>query len=201
MSPDVRRRPSRPVGRARCLSPLLLLLLLLLLVAACGGTSTAHSASPSFSPTSPSPSAGPGVSDTAAAAQANLLAAYAATYADVESAVRAGKVDSAGLGRHAVDGALDQLRQGVEQYLNLGVVPIGVPELHAHVTSMALNISPAQAVVDSCPSAPRLVNRKTGEPVTFKALPANPVTVDLQTVQGSWVVSLFKVDRTRTCSG
>lgn len=107
-----------------------------------------------------------GVSDTAAAAQANLLAAYAATYADVEAAVRAGNVDSAGLGRHAVDGALDQLRQGVEQYLNLGVVPIGVPELHAHVTSVELDISPAQAVVDSCPSAPRLVNRKTGEPVT-----------------------------------
>ncbi len=174
---------------------------LALLVAACGGTSTRGAPEPSSAPISISPSASPAASNPATAAQTTLLAAYAATYHDVETAVRAGKVDSPALGQHAVDGALDQLRQGVEQYLNLGVLPVGVPVLHAHVTSVDLDTNPAQAVVASCPSAPRLVNRKTGQPVTFKALPANPVTVDLETVQGQWVVSLFTVDRSRSCSG
>jgi hypothetical protein len=141
------------------------------------------------------------VSNSGTSAQTSLLAAYAATYDDVETAVRVGKVDSPALGQHAVDGALDQLRQGVEQYLNLGVLPVGVPALHAHVTSVDLETTPAQAVVASCPSAPRLVNRKTGKPDPFKTLPANPVTVDMETVQGHWVVSLFQVDRSRSCSG
>lgn len=88
--------------------------------------------------------------------------------------------------------ALDQLQQGVEQYLNLGVVPVGVSALHARVASVNVGANPAQAVVASCPSSPRLVNRKTNKPVPFKALPANPVTVDLQTVQGHWVVSFLQ---------
>lgn len=65
---------------------------------------------------------------------------------------------------------------------------------------MNVGANPAQSVVASCLSSPRLVNRKTNKPVPFKALPANPVTVDLQTVQGHWVVSFFKVDRSKTCS-
>ena len=115
--------------------------------------------------------------------------------------MREGSIHSAALGRHAISPALNQLQQGVEQYLNLGVVPVGIPSLHARVASVSLGSIPAQAVVASCPAAPRLVNRKTGQPVPFKALPANPVTVDLQTVHGHWVVSFFKVDRSKTCSG
>lgn len=114
--------------------------------------------------------------------------------------MREGSIHSAALARHAIPPALDQLQQGVEQYLNLGVVPVGLPELHSRVTSVNLGARPAQAVVASCPSAPRLVNRKTSQPVSFKALPANPVTVDLETVQGHWVVTFFKVDRSKTCS-
>jgi len=139
-------------------------------------------------------------SDPNAAIRPALLSAYAATYTDVEVAVRDGSIRSAALGRHAIPPALDQLQQAVEQYLNLGVVPVGVPSLNARVASVNLGAIPGQAVVASCPSAPRLVNRRTGQPVPFKALPANPVTVDLQTVQGHWVVTFFKVDRSKTCS-
>ncbi|MHB1887250.1 MAG: hypothetical protein ACYCVV_20105 [Acidimicrobiales bacterium] len=152
-----------------------------------------------------SPSAGPSASatpsaDPTEAIRPTLLAAYAATYTDVEAAVREGSIHSTTLGRHAIPPALDQLQQGVEQYLNIGVVPVGVPSLNARIASVNLGVSPAQAVVAACPAAPRLVSRKTSKPVPFKALPANPVTVDLQTVQGHWVVSFFKVDRSKTCS-
>lgn len=195
---DVRRRSQWLLGSARRVSPCLLALL----IAACGGPAAGHDARPSLPPPpSTSSSASPAASNLALATESSLFAAYAGTYVDVETAVRVGKVDSAVLGQHAVDGALDQLRQGVEQYLNLGVLPIGVPDLHARVSSVDLDTSPAQAVVSSCPAAPRLVNRETGKPVTFKALPANPVTVDLQTLQGRWVVAFFKVDRSRSCSG
>jgi hypothetical protein len=146
-------------------------------------------------PASTSPSA-----DPTNAAGSLALAAYAATYTDVTAAVRAGDAKSALLKRHAIPPALSQLQQGVTQYLQLGVLPVGVPNLHAQVTSINLDEAPMQAVVASCPAAPRLVSAKTGKPVSFKSLPANPVTVDLETVQGRWVVSFFKVDRTRACA-
>ncbi|MHB8448966.1 MAG: hypothetical protein ACYDAQ_00610 [Mycobacteriales bacterium] len=129
-----------------------------------------------------------------------LLSAYAATYIDVTLAVRQGNFRSAVLGRHAIAPALDQLQLAAEQYLRLGVVPVGVPVLGARVTSLRLDETPMEAVVASCPGAPTLVARGTGKPVAFRALPSNPVTVDLQTFQGRWVVSFFKVDRSKTCS-
>lgn len=198
MSPDVPRRPPPLVDRARWLSPFLLALL----VGACGGTSSAHSASPPLSPTSPSPTvASPSPSDSRAAVQARLIAAYEGTYADVEAAVMAGKAESPFLARHAVPPAEYQLQTDVEQYLKLGVVPAGVPKLHADVASLDLTSSPEQATLTSCPAALKLVNLKTGEPVASRSLPSNPFTVTLQTMQGHWVVSYFKVDRSKTCSG
>lgn len=169
--------------------------LLLLPVAACGASSHAtatRSSSPApTSPITPNPSA---------SASAAVIAAYTGTYADVEDAVRAGSLDSSALGRHATGAAVDQLKQGVEQYINLGVVPVGVPVLHARVTSVVLAANPPEAVIAACPAAPALVNLKSGQPVQSKALPPNPVTVNLQTLQGHWVVSLFTADRSKTCS-
>jgi len=129
------------------------------------------------------------------------VSVYAATYSDVALAVRVGSIHSVSLTRHAIAPALDQLQQGVEQYLTLGVVPVGVPSLHARVVSVSLVSSPADAVLSACPGSPALVSRTTHQPVKFRSLPPNPVKVDLQIVAGRWVVSLFEVDRRRTCSG
>lgn len=169
--------------------------LLLLPIAACSGSSHG-TATRSSSPAGTSPS----VPNPSVAASAAVIAAYTGTYADVEDAVRAGSLDSPALGRHATGAAVAQLKQGVEQYLNLGVVPVGVPVLHARVTSLMLGASPPAAVIAACPAAPALVNLKSGQPVQSKALPPNLVTVNLQTLQGHWVVSLFTVDRSKTCS-
>jgi hypothetical protein len=173
-----------------------------LLVAACGGTSTAHPASPSFSPTSPSATvASPTPSDSGVAVQASLIAAYEGTYTDVEAAVRAGKTNSPLLARHAIPPAEYQLQTAVGQYLKLGAVPAGIPELHAEVASLDLTSSPEQATVTSCPAELKLTDLKTGKAVASRSLPPNPFTVTLQTSQGHWVVSYFKVDRSKTCSG
>lgn len=170
--------------------------LLLLTLAACGGSAHGTATRSSFpalmSQSGPNPSA----SATAAA-----LAAYTGTYADVEAAVRAGDASSPLLGRHAIPPAEYQLQSDAEQYLKLGVVPVGMPALHAQVASLDLAESPQQAIVTACPGAPRLVDLKTGQPVAAQALPPNPFTVTLQTTQGHWAVSYFKIDRSKTCSG
>jgi hypothetical protein len=197
MSPDVRRRPARLSVRARRLTPSLLACL----AAACGGASTAHIAAPSVSPTVASTVvASPTPSDSAAAAQASLIAAYKGTYYDVEAAVKAGNAMSPLLARHSIPPAEYQLQTDVGQYLKLGVVPSGVPQLHAEVASLDLSSSPEQATLTSCPAALKLLDLKTGKAVTSRSLPPNPFTVTLQTRQGHWVVSYFKVDRSKTCS-
>ena len=114
--------------------------------------------------------------------------------------MREGSIHSAALARHAIPPAEYELQGDVEQYLKLGVVPVGVPALHARVTSINLSANPEQAVLAACPGAPRLVDIKTGGPITSHSLPPNPFTVTLQTLQGRWVVSYFKVDRSKTCS-
>lgn len=130
-----------------------------------------------------------------------MVAAYTSTYADVEAAVRAGSAQSPLLGRHAIPPAEYQLQTDVEQYLKLGVVPVGVPDLHAKVVSLDLTGSPQQAEIAACPSAPQLAYLQNGKPATTTSLPPNPFTVTLQTTQGHWVVSYFKIDRSKTCSG
>ena len=172
----------------------------LLALAACS-SSTPHAAAPS--PSTSSASSTPSAtlsSDPNAAIRPALLSAYAATYTDVETAVREGSIHSPALARHAIPPAEYELQGDVEQYLKLGVVPVGVPELHARVTSINLSANPQQAVLAACPGAPRLVDIKTGGPITSHSLPPNPFTVTLQTLQGRWVVSYFKVDRSKTCS-
>ena len=104
------------------------------------------------------------------------------------------------LARHAIPPAEYQLQTSVEQYLKLGVVPSGVPQLHAEVVSVDLTGSPEQATLASCPAALSLLDLKTGKAVVSRSLPPNPFTVTLQTMQGHWVVSYFKVDRSKTCS-
>jgi hypothetical protein len=133
--------------------------------------------------------------------QRSLVAAYEGTYADVEAAVRKGDANSPLLARHAVPPAEYQLQTDVEQYLKLGVVPAGVPALHVRVASLDLASSPEQATLTSCPAALRLVDLRTGKAVSSRSLPPNPFTVTLQTMQGHWVVSYFKADRSKTCSG
>lgn len=130
-----------------------------------------------------------------------MIAAYNATFADVEAAVRAGDAQSPLLGRHAIPPAEYQLQTDVEQFLKLGVVPAGAPVLHAKVTSLDLTGVPEQATLVSCPEALRLLDLRTGQLVTSKSLPPNPFTVTLQTTLGRWVVSYFQADRSKTCSG
>jgi hypothetical protein len=166
-----------------------------LLVACSSGRPTASPA-PTLSTATPSASA-----DPTAAVQAQLIAAYVGTYTDVEAAVRRHDASSPLLARHAIPPAEYQLQTDVEQYLKLGVLPAGVPALHARVASLALAGSSPQATLIACPAALRLLDLKTGKPVKSRSLPPNPFTVTLQTVQGRWVVSFFKADRNKTCSG
>lgn len=168
---------------------------LLGLIAACSSGHSGPSAGPTFSPSSLSPTV-----DPSATLQQNLVAAYAGTYADVTAAVRQRNIHSAALARHAIPPAEYELQTDVEQYLRLDVVPVGVPALHAHVVSVDLSANPQQAILAACPGAPRLIDRSTGKPVTARALPSNPFTVTLQTTQGRWVVSYFKIDRSKNCS-
>lgn len=165
--------------------------------AACSSSSPGAQAPPSqpvSTPVSSSSSPSPSV-------QSLLLAAYEGTYTDVEAAVRKHDSNSPLLGRHAVPPAKFQLQTDVEQYLRLGVVPAGVPALHAVVASLDETSSPETATLTSCPAVLRLLDLKTGKPVQSKSLPPNPFTVTLQTSQGHWVVSYFKVNRRKTCSG
>lgn len=164
-------------------------------IASCSSGHSGPSAGPTFSPSSLSPTI-----DPSATLQQNLVAAYAGTYADVTAAVRQRNIHSAALARHAIPPAEYELQTDVEQYLRLDVVPVGVPALHAHVVSVDLTANPQQAILAACPGAPRLVDRSTGKPVAARALPSNPFTVTLQTTQGRWVVSYFKIDRSKNCS-
>jgi hypothetical protein len=175
-----------------------LLCILALPVAACSNSSptpqSQASTPPVTSPVSSSSAPTPSV-------QSLLIAAYEGTYTDVEAAVRKHNSSSPLLAQHAIGPAKYQLQTAVEQYLRLGVVPAGVPALHATVTSLDLSSSPEQATLKSCPAAIKLLDLKTGKPAKSKSLPPNPFTVTLQTVQGRWKVSYFKADRRTTCSG
>lgn len=104
------------------------------------------------------------------------------------------------LARHAIPPAEYQLQTDVGQYLKLGVVPAGVPQLHVVVAALDLTSSPEQATLTACPAALQLLDLKTGKPVASRSLPPNPFTVTLQTVQGRWVVNYFKAERSKTCS-
>lgn len=192
MSPGLARHVPRQ-SRARWV----LLCCLTLSAAACSSSSPGAQTPPSQPVTSPASSS----SAPSPSVQSLLLAAYDGTYTDVEAAVRKHDSNSPLLGRHAVPPAKFQLQTDVEQYLKLGVVPVGIPALHAKVASLDLTTSPNQAILTACPGAPRLVDLKTGKPVKERALPPNPFTVTLQTTQGHWAVSYFKINRSKTCSG
>lgn len=192
MSPGVARHVPRQT-RARWV----LLCCLTLAAAACSSTSPGAQAPPSQPVTSPASSS----SSSSPSVESLLLAAYEGTYTDVEAAVRKHDSNSPLLGRHAIAPAEYQLQTAVEQYLRLGVVPAGVPALHARVMSLDLSASPEQATLKSCPAAVQLVDLKTGKPAKSRSLPPNPFTVTLQTVQGRWKVSYFKANRRATCSG
>lgn len=129
------------------------------------------------------------------------MSVYAATYTDVEAAVRAGRIHSASLSGHAVAPALNQLQFAVEQYLRVGVVPVGVPPLDARVTGVHTDENPMEAVLTACPASPPLVSLSTGKPVAFRAIARNLVTVDFQSARGRWVVSYLDVNRKLTCAG
>lgn len=173
-----------------------------LVLAACSASPN-KVAGPGQSSASPA-SASPSVSSTAPAdpaLAATLVSVYAATYTDVEAAVRVGGIHSASLSRHAVAPALNQLQFAVEQYLRVGVVPVGVPSLDARVTAVNTDENPMEAVLVACPAAPPLVSLSTGKPVAFRAIARNPITVDLQSARGRWVVSYLDVNRKLTCAG
>ncbi|MHB8341739.1 MAG: hypothetical protein ACYDB7_11285 [Mycobacteriales bacterium] len=176
---------------------------MLLAVAACN-SSTHHDSSPSASSDGPSSivpsSSASATTDPAAVVAATLVSAYAATYGDVEAAVRQGDAQSRVLARHAIPPAEYELQGDVEQYLKLGITPVGVPDLHARVLSVNLTLVPEEAVLVSCPGAQRLVYRSSGKPVTVRRLPSNPFTVSLQMVNGRWVVSYFQANRSKTCT-
>lgn len=192
MLSSVPRCVTRLSARARWVS--------LCLIVAAAAACSSSSPRPESTTVAPSTLASSPSSNPTDAVQAQLLAAYEGTYSDVEAAVRKHDASSALLARHAIPPAEDQLQTDVEQYLKLGVVPAGVPALHATVTSLELSSSPEQATLTSCPAALRLLDLKTGKPVKSRSLPPNPFTVTLQTTQGHWVVSYFKADRSKTCS-
>jgi hypothetical protein len=191
VSPLAQSRPRRAAGHA-CL-----LAAVVSLIAACSsGSDPQSSPPPTTLPTSASPS-----TDPSPTVQAEVIAAYIATYADVTAAVRQRDAMSKVLGRHAIPPAEFQLQQGAAEYLKLGVIPVGVPSLHAKVTSIDVGASPPNAIVTACPQASRLVDARTGHAVATRATALNPVTVDLQLTRGRWLVTFFKVDRKATCAG
>ena len=202
-------RPRHGLGTARPRGRVFASCLVIALAAACtgktdGATRSSQLTSPpmrsSSAPVVPAITASASGTPTGTADVA-VLAAYAATYDDVTAAVRAHDSQSSLLSRHAVPPAEYELQSDVEQYLKLGVVPVGAPDLHARVTSLTAGGTSSAATVAACPDAPQLVDSSTGQPVSASPLPPNPFTVTLETVQGRWVVSEFKVDRSATCSG
>jgi hypothetical protein len=156
-------------------------------------------ADPSASPTtaSPTPSRTP---DKTAIAKQEMIAAYRATFTDVQAAVAQQNANSPLLGRHAIGGARNILILSARFYLDYGVVEKGVPRTTVTVTKLSLDSAPfgeLRACVDS--STVRIVERKTGKPAKGFFTRPRTSTARMIVWRGHWVMATIK-SKTGQCT-
>jgi hypothetical protein len=154
---------------------------------------------PSASPTtaSPTPSRTP---DKAAIAKQGMIAAYRATFTDVQVAVAQQNANSAVLGRHAIGGARNILILEARSFLQDGVVPKGVPRTIVTVSSLNLANNPAFGQLRSCvdPSTVQTLDKRTGKPARGWVTRPQTVSVRMIFSQGRWVMGSIW-SKTGTC--
>jgi hypothetical protein len=153
---------------------------------------------PSASPTtaSPTPSRAP---DKLAIAKQEIIAAYRATFADVNVAVIHRNRNDSALNRHAIGGGRIQLVQSVDFYLKADVVPRGLPQTRIAFKSLSLYGDPPLATITACVDSSRvpLVDARSGK--LAKGFVSKPGLdkVIFRVSRGRWMVEAFKFGTTR----
>ena len=146
-------------------------------------------ADPSASPTtaSPTPSRTP---DKAAIAKQGMIAAYRATFTDLQAAVAQQNANSPVLGRHAIGGARNILVLAARFDLDYGVVEKGVPRTAVTVTALNLYNNPPFGQLRACVDAStvRVIDRKTGRPARGFFSHEQTDAVRMVLSQGRWVM-------------
>lgn len=156
------------------------------------------SASPSATTLPPSASPTP---DRAAVAASQAIAAYRATFVDVNEAVAHRNSSDPVLARHAGSSALVFLAATVRFYVTQDVGLSGIPKLRLGITSTSLSAIPPNVLLQACvdPRSQQHVDRRTGRPASGFILKPRPQTVLVQQHGGRWTVDAIRADAKRTC--
>ncbi len=169
---------------------------------AAAGCSHPARANPKPSPpaASPSPSVSPSP-DPIAVATREAVAAYRATFSDVNEAVAHRNWDDPALSRHAGSATQAFLAATARFFVTQGVMLKGLPALRLQVTSTSLTTAPPNVRLWVCvdPRTQRYLDRRTGRPASGFILVPRPQTVLVQQHPQAWTVDAIKAQPKRTC--
>ena len=155
---------------------------------------------PSPPATFPSPSPSPSLNEEAMATS-QAIAAYKATFLDVNEAVSHRNSSDPALMRHSGSSALAFFAATARFYITQDVTLKGMPALRLQVVSTSLTATPPNVLLQACvdPRAQQHLDRQTGRPAAGFILKPRPQAVLVQQRQERWLVDAVKADPKRTC--